>query len=196
MPKAVAGFRDVTTPIELPVAAVLAATAGAEREVLETMLEYYRAAVKRKAVGVSEADLRRRFVPSQTTLGGIVKHLAVVERRWFELGLRELPVDEQLDEGWTLGPADTITTLLGSYDAACARSREVAGGLRLDDVVPEPTLGRLSQRWVYVHLIDETARHAGHADIIRELIDGSTGRLPGPGHGDGGGAGWRSAITP
>jgi Protein of unknown function (DUF664) len=164
-----------TPPIELPVAAVLAATAGAEREVLETMLEYYRAAVKRKAVGVSEEDLRRRFVPSQTTLGGIVKHLAVVERRWFERALQELPLDIPPQEGWALDPGDTITSLLADYDAACARSREIAAGLQLDDTVPEPELGRLSLRWVYVHMIDETARHAGHADIIRELIDGATG---------------------
>jgi hypothetical protein len=164
-----------TPPIELPVAAVLAATAGAEREVLETMLEYYRAAVKRKAVGVSEEDLRRHFVPSQTTLGGIVKHLAVVERRWFERALQELPRDVPPHEGWALDPGDTIITLLADYDAACARAREIAAGLQLDDTVAEPELGRLSLRWVYVHMIDETARHAGHADIIRELIDGATG---------------------
>ena len=169
---------DVTTPnIELPVGPVMAATAGSERQVLESMLEYYRAALKRKTVGVSEDDLRRRFVPSQTTLGGLLRHLATVERRWFQgalTGRAEL-LSRDGASSWELGPDDTITGLLAEYDQACAESREVAAGLSLGDSRPDQLYGEVSLRFVYVHMIDETARHAGHADIIRELIDGSTG---------------------
>jgi uncharacterized protein DUF664 len=169
---------DVTNSnIELPVGPVMAATAGSERQVLESMLEYYRAALERKTVGVSEDDLRRRFVPSQTTLGGLLRHLGTVERRWFQgalAGRAELLSRDGASSS-ELGPDDTITTLLAEYEQACAESREVAAELDLGDSRPDQNYGQVSLRFVYVHMIDETARHAGHADIIRELIDGSTG---------------------
>jgi hypothetical protein len=66
-------------------------------------------------------------------------------------------------------------SLVTRYEAACAESRRVAAGLALDDTVPHPRLGRVSLRWVYVHMIEETARHTGHADILREQTDGATG---------------------
>jgi hypothetical protein len=69
----------------------------------------------------------------------------------------------------------TVAQLLADYAAECARSRDVCARFALDDEVPHPRLGRVSLRWIYVHMIEETARHAGHADILRELADGSTG---------------------
>jgi hypothetical protein len=65
--------------------------------------------------------------------------------------------------------------LVARYDEQCARSREIAAKKQLDDIVPHPELGEVTMRWIVVHMIEETARHAGHADILREQIDGSTG---------------------
>jgi hypothetical protein len=65
--------------------------------------------------------------------------------------------------------------VLATYDAACARSREIAAKFELDYMVPQEELGQVSLRWIYAHMIEETARHAGHADILRELTDGATG---------------------
>jgi uncharacterized damage-inducible protein DinB len=166
-----------TTNLDQARAALGAATHGAERQVLEAMLEYYRVIIKRKVDGVSEADLRRRFVPSQTTLGGLLKHLATVERRWFAGALTGAaePFARDNPTSWQLEAGDTLAGLLADYDRACAESRDVAAKLDVDDVRSDLRYGDVSLRFVYVHMIDETARHAGHADILRELIDGSTG---------------------
>jgi hypothetical protein len=152
-----------------------------ERDVLEAFLDVYRKIVVRKASGLSEEDVRRRFVPSDTTLAGLLSHLAAVERNWFHHHLgqtprEELPGNAKGDPStWDVGPERTIADLVAEYEAACQRSREIAAQHGLDDAVPHPRLGRVSLRWIYVHMIEETARHAGHADIIRELTDGATG---------------------
>lgn len=67
--------------------------------------------------------------------------------------------------------------LAADYQQVCARSREIVARYDLDHVVPHPQLGEVSVRWILVHLIEETARHVGHADILRELTDGTTGAL-------------------
>ena len=161
----------------------VAAVAG-ERTTLFAFLDYYREAVKAKVRGLSEEDARRRLVPSQTTLAGIVKHLARVEMSWFEHRLAQRPLDElpylrkffDDPEGeFRVEPGETVDALLARYDEQCERSRRIAAGMQLDAVVPHPALGEVSMRWVVVHMIEETARHAGHADILREQIDGSTG---------------------
>jgi hypothetical protein len=152
---------------------------AAERDVLETFLDLYREIIRRKMAGVSEADLRRRLVPSQTTLAGIIKHLTGVEREWFQLGLAQRSADEaggiSESDGWLVGSAETADSLITDYDRACAASREIAAEFGLDEAAPHSRLGHVSLRWVYVHLIEETARHAGHADILREQTDGATG---------------------
>jgi uncharacterized protein DUF664 len=153
-------------------------SAGGEREVLETFLDLYRAIVTRKIAGLAGDRLRDRHVASGTTLGGLVKHLAGVEREWFQHVLAGRPADElALPDagGWALTRADTSESLLAGYEQACADSRSVAAGLGLDDTAAHPRLGRVSLRWVLVHMIEETARHAGHADILREQTDGATG---------------------
>jgi uncharacterized damage-inducible protein DinB len=141
-------------------------------------LELYRGVITRKLRGVSDVQSRQRRVPSRTTLAGVVKHLAVVEREWFELVLAQRSADDidgMHDDGWVLESSETVDGLLEDYARACAESRRVAAGLRLDDTVPHPRMGRVTLRWVYVHMIEETARHAGHIDILREQIDGVTG---------------------
>jgi hypothetical protein len=117
-------------------------------------------------------------VPSLTTLAGLVKHLAAVEREWFQLRLAQRPYGEiggvPQDDGWTVGAQETVEDLVAEYERACARSRQISSGLALEDSVPHPRLGRVSLRWIYLHMIEETARHAGHADV-REQTDGATG---------------------
>ena len=152
---------------------------GDERQVLETFLDLYRDILRRKLAGLSDQEIRQRHVPSQTTLGGLVKHLSAVEREWFQVVLAGRPEDgadaSAPDDGWTLSSDDTATSLLARYDRACAASRRIASGFSLDDGVPHPRLGQVSLRWIYVHMIEESARHVGHADILREQTDGATG---------------------
>lgn len=170
------------TTIDPTLGPVLART-GDERAVLESFLDFHRAMVLRKARGLSHAEASRRLVPSLTTLAGLLKHLALVERNWFPCLLAPEPGDvyltseEEALASFTLEETDTVEELAAAYERACARSREVAARLDLDHVVPHPQLGEVSLRWIMVHLIEETARHAGHADILRELTDGETGAL-------------------
>ncbi|WP_406042244.1 DinB family protein [Micromonospora sp. NBC_00898] len=170
------------TTIDPTLGPVLART-GDERAVLESFLDFHRAMVLRKARGLSHAEASRRLVPSLTTLAGLLKHLALVERNWFpcllapEPGDVYLTTEEEALASFTLEETDTVEELAAAYERACARSREVAARFDLDHVVPHPQLGEVSLRWIMVHLIEETARHAGHADILRELTDGETGTL-------------------
>jgi uncharacterized damage-inducible protein DinB len=152
---------------------------GQDRQVLETFLDLYRDIMKRKLAGLSDQQIRQRHVPSATTLGGLVKHLAAVEREWFQVVLAggsapDMDAAPQ-DDGWTLSRDDTAESLLAGYERACAASRRVASGFSLDEYVPHPRMGQVSLRWIYVHMIEESARHAGHADILREQTDGATG---------------------
>lgn len=155
-----------------------------ERTTLAAFLDYYREAIKAKVRGVSEENARRRLVPSQTTLASLIKHLARVEMSWFQHRLAQVPLEElpylrrvleDPDSDFRVEPDETVESLIARYDEQCARSREIASQRDLDDVVPHPALGEVSMRWIIVHMIEETARHAGHADILREQIDGSTG---------------------
>jgi hypothetical protein len=158
----------------------LVGTAG-ERELLEGFLEYHRRVLSGKLRGLSEQDARRRLVPSSTTLIGVVKHAAAVERAWFQHQLAGRPREQIAGNArgdapsWDVGEDETIADVIAEYDASCAESRRVAAGFGLDHTVPHDRLGRVSLRWIYVHMTREHARHAGHADILREQIDGATG---------------------
>lgn len=156
-----------------------------ERQTLETFLDYLRDAMVRKARGVSEEDARRRFVSSVTTLGGLIKHLRWVEQSWFAERVDQVPeaelptppwTDDDPDADFRLEPDEKLGDVIDEYLLQCARSREIAAKYDLDHTFPSPN-GKysISLRWVYVHMIEETGRHAGHADILRELIDGATG---------------------
>lgn len=160
------------------VQAVMGSVAGGEREVLETFLDYQRGVVRRKATGLTEEQARRRHVPSSTTVAGLLKHLALVEHNWFVRVLGQLPsVLPDPEVSFAVGEEETVPGLIAAYEAACARSRESAAKYPLDHVVPHEWLGQVSLRWILTHMIEETARHAGHADILRELTDGATGTL-------------------
>jgi uncharacterized damage-inducible protein DinB len=151
-----------------------------ERATLEAFLDHLRAEVKAKVRDVSDEDARRRLVPSATTLGGLLKHLQRVEASWFQHRLDQVPAAELPPLQWLADGPDgdfvvaadeTVASLIAGYDAQCAVSRATAARFHLDDVVPHPSLGHASLRWIYVHMIEETARHAGHADILREQLD-------------------------
>jgi uncharacterized damage-inducible protein DinB len=152
---------------------------GSEREVLEAFLDLYRAIVIRKLTGVGDDRARRRLLPSLTTLAGIAKHLAYVEREWFQGILAERPLEPSdptdVDADWRVGAHETLEELLADYELACEQSHATAARFDLDDRVPHRRLGQVSLRWIYVHMIEETARHAGHADILREQTDGAVG---------------------
>lgn len=154
-------------------------SASGERQVLDAFLDLYRDEVVMKVAGVSEEDARRRLVPSLTTLGGLVKHLRWVEVGWFQQVFEASSGDNRRahdrNSEFVLEPAETVSSLIDGYRASCAQSRAVSAGHHLDETVPHVRMGEVSLRWIYVHLIEETARHAGHLDILREQIDGTTG---------------------
>jgi hypothetical protein len=163
---------------------VFAVAAAEERRTLEAVLDANRNAVMCKVRGVSESDARRRLVSSATTLGGIVKHLWWVEIYWFQRILAPetsdserppIPFDDP-DATFRLEPEETVEGLIANYEKQCDLSRQLAAYHELADTAPHPELGKVSLRGIYVHMIEETARHAGHADILREQIDGTVGR--------------------
>ncbi|MEU8932145.1 DinB family protein [Streptomyces sp. NPDC048409] len=157
-------------------------TAG-EKDVLHTGLDRHRDAVLWKLEGLDDEQLRRPMTPSGTNLLGLVKHLASVEYGWFVASfggeVEPLWFDPYTDDDLTVGPGETTRQILDFYGRARAAADAVITGRPLD------ALGRpgwrdheVSLRWVLVHMIEETARHAGHVDILRELIDGATGDHP------------------
>jgi uncharacterized damage-inducible protein DinB len=150
-----------------------------ERGVLTAFLDRYRDIVVAKARGLSDADARREMVPSGTSIGGLIKHLRWVETGWFHYVLGAGSGDnsrphERAGE-FRMEPGETLDGLIADYQEACRRSREIAAALPLEHRVPHWHTGEVSSRWIHVHLIEETARHAGHIDILREQLDGATG---------------------
>ncbi|MGI8692792.1 MAG: DinB family protein [Geodermatophilaceae bacterium] len=171
----------MTDPQPHPNPMVAVSTSG-ERDILEAFVEGYREQVRGRVAGVSEEAARRRLVGSATTLGGIIKHLRWVELAWFERVLAQRPEDElptrpgnadDPDADFRLEDDETLDQILAAYERQCEISRTVAKDFSLDDTGPHRRFGDVSLRWIYVHMIEETACHAGHADILRELIDGS-----------------------
>jgi uncharacterized damage-inducible protein DinB len=152
-----------------------------ERSMLEAWLEFHRMTLLLKCEGLSDADRKRRPVESsKLSLHGLVRHMAEVERNWFG---RVLPrcdapsiwYDDAIEDS-ELVPLDDADweVDLATWQAECEASRATAADYQLDDVGlrrGEPC----SLRWIYVHMIEEYARHNGHADLIRELIDGAVG---------------------
>jgi uncharacterized damage-inducible protein DinB len=169
----------MTIPASPPTADQPVST-GSERQVLEAFLDLHRQVLVSKVDGISENEARCRRVPSKTTLVGLIKHMIGVERGWFQevLGGRN---PEEIgpnvgggDESWDLAEKETVSSLIKEYEQTCEQSRQTAARFALDDAVPEPDMDQVSLRWIYVHMIEETARHAGHADILREQTDGAT----------------------
>ncbi|TXS46272.1 DinB family protein [Streptomyces sp. uw30] len=149
-------------------------TGSSETEVLRGFLNYFRTSIAAKVEGAGEPQVRTAAVPSGTNLLGLLNHLTFVERSMF-LG------DDITDWQATFqaAPADSVTDVVARYRDAVKRADDVLDGCPdLGAPVPRPQPGRPapSIRWALTHMIEETGRHAGHADILRELIDGATGR--------------------
>ena len=147
---------------------------GDERQTLVALLQFQRDSLVRKATGVDEADARRVLVKSGTTLLWLVKHVAYAESLWI---LRRFAgSDVALPEN-TVQLDDTLAAAVENYRQTWTRVDAVVGAASLDDSCRDTgDEAPVNLRWVLAHLLEETARHAGHADILRELIDRTTGR--------------------
>lgn len=156
---------------------------GGEKESLHVSLGRHRDAVVWKVDGLDDEQLRRPMTPSGTSLLGVVKHLASVEYGWFcETFGRESEAiwfDEADPEAdMRAAPHETTADILDYYRRARAAADRVIDELGVDDLGTAWFGDAVSMRWVLIHMIEETARHAGHMDIVRELIDGMTGDHP------------------
>ncbi len=153
-----------------------------ERVALAAWLDRHRATVVDKLDGLTDAEARRPMLASGVSLLALVKHLTAVEHGWFvvnfaQTGERDLFVEQDGTEtDWVLKAEDTLVSVVSGYQRACARSRAVvASAISLDDRAPHPRGGEMDLRFVLLHMLEETARHNGHADAARELLDGVTG---------------------
>ncbi len=178
----------MSTPIpRRPTPADPAKAPDSERQVLTEFLDFYRDVLARKAEGLSADDLARTTANSDLTLGGLIKHMALVEDNWFshrfmgnEPGEPWASAPWGDDADWELTSAkdDSPEWLLTTFDEACDRSRQITDAaasvetMSLGDPVGR---GPWNLRWILVHMIEEYARHVGHADMLREAIDGETG---------------------
>jgi uncharacterized damage-inducible protein DinB len=156
-----------------------------ERTVLTTFLDYARDAVHAKCAGLSDAGARRAPLPGSPlmTISGVVSHLRWVEASWIEHKLLGRTIsapwtDDDPDREFRIAVEVPLAQLLAEYRAACARHRDLVAALPLDT----PSRGDLGWRtgpvplrWILFHLTEETARHNGHIDILRELADGVRG---------------------
>ncbi len=154
--------------------------AASEHEMLDAFLEYCQDTILIKIDGVSDADLRRPMVPSGTSLLGIVKHLAYVHRWWFRIVFEgeelEVPwTQDDPDADWRIEPHETTAEVVELYRDEVAHSQAISARGSLDDVAQHPE-SQHTLRWLLPYMIQEISRHNGHADILREMIDGVTGR--------------------
>ena len=158
-------------------------TPGSEREALEGFLDAQRDAVNRKIEGLDDATARKAPTASALSLLGIVKHCGLWERRWVQVVMagRKFPGEwPEIDytgmaEDFVVDENDTVQQWVAYYRDQIEQSRAVAASMDLDTRCARPDIVETNLRCVLFHLIEETARHAGHADIIRETLDGSVG---------------------
>ena len=151
---------------------------GGELDTALAFLNFNRESVLKKTDGLDEEQLRRVLVPTGTNLLGLVKHLAAAERYWFGLYLTGSRPPEGSSLGMRVPRASTAEAVIGDYRAAIAESNTaiIAAGDPQTLLARRVSGQRLTLRWLLAHMTSETARHAGHADILREQIDGVTGR--------------------
>ena len=146
-----------------------------ERLQLEEFLDSQRAELIDAVRGLSDEQARRRLVPSLTTPLGLLKHAAFAEQVWFHVALagrsrEDVGIPATVDESFAVHDTDTVAAAIADYARVCEEARAIAAGHALDDVARNNRRGELNLRWIYVHMIEELARHAGHADILAEQI--------------------------
>ncbi|TCC54664.1 DinB family protein [Kribbella pittospori] len=158
-------------------------TAGGERELLQGFLDFHRGTLLWKVSGLTGEQLVQRSVdPSSLSLIGLIRHLSEVEKYWFHRALAQLPAPpkywtaEHPDGDFDLADAARAEHDLAEFREIVRASGEIAAGHTLDDTFLRPGHeGEYSVRYLYIHMIEEYARHNGHADLLRERIDGLTG---------------------
>jgi hypothetical protein len=158
--------------------------AGAERAQLDGFLDHHRQTLLQKCAGLTAEQLRRRAVePSSLSLLGLVRHLTETERSWFRTRLdgQEVEdlyctsenIDGDFDDVDTADPEADLAVFVAELEVV----RRVVARHDLESTFVHPRTGRqLSVRWLYLHMLEEYARHNGHADLLRERIDGATGQ--------------------
>ncbi|GAB2484637.1 DinB family protein [Promicromonospora xylanilytica] len=167
---------------------------GDEITTLRTFVNYYRATIRRQCDGLTVEQLRTPHAPSTMTLAGMLKHLAYVEDVWFNVrlaGNEPAPpwdtVDWAADDDWDWHSAldDTPEQLTRLFDDAVAASERILDHVLAETPAPGKgaldrtaaragRMGQFSLRWILVHMVEEYSRHAGHADLLREALDGAT----------------------
>jgi uncharacterized damage-inducible protein DinB len=163
-----------------------------EAETVLAFLDYHRDTLRRKIDGLDRAQLGRTLPPSRMTLGGLVKHLTLVEENWFSRVLEGNPFgepwasvrwDDDPDWEWRIGASEGPEALLAAYDETVTRmDRHIAAALERDGLDAlsarksrHGSEGQFSLRWIVLHMVEEYARHNGHADLLRESVDGEVG---------------------
>jgi uncharacterized damage-inducible protein DinB len=157
-----------------------------EREAMCGFLDLQRAALVRKVEGVDDVAARRAPTASSLSLLGLLKHCALWERRWFQIIVAgrtfpgewpeiEVPGEEMEAEEFRVDEHDTVRHWVAYFNEQASISRQITADRDLNAPCAWPPLADRNLRWVLLHMIEETARHAGHADIIRETLDGSRG---------------------
>jgi len=157
---------------------------SAERAALRAFLDDQRAALIARVEGLSEADARATPTVSSLSLLGLIRHSAIWERRWFQVIVAGTTFEGEWpevdapgeDSTFVVGATETIASVVADFREQIAASNEILRTFDLDAPCRWAGMANESVRWVALHLIEETARHAGHADIIRESIDGTRGR--------------------
>ncbi|MDQ6710026.1 MAG: DinB family protein [Candidatus Dormibacteraeota bacterium] len=153
-----------------------------ERTTLLQFLEWQRATLARKCEGLTDDQLRVKSAePSTLSLLGLVRHLAEVERGWFRRTLASEDVSDQFitdaDPDGDFNDLDSapVEAVFAAWRAECERARQIVATRQLDDTGRQRSGKAVSMRWILVHMIEEYSRHNGHADLLRERIDGATG---------------------
>jgi uncharacterized damage-inducible protein DinB len=157
-----------------------------EREGLMTFLAQQRLVLRTAAYGLTDDQARQAPTASSLSVGGLIKHVSSVERNWMDIVLQresEGGGEQAYEDGFRLLPDETLQQILDEYEETARQTIAIIDGIAdLDQPVPVPKgvpwfpqdIDAWSVRWVLLHLIQETARHAGHADIVRESVDGAT----------------------
>jgi Protein of unknown function (DUF664) len=154
---------------------------GTERESLEQMLDFFRATAMRKVAGLTDEQAAIASVPPSTlTPLGVLKHLTGTERFWFSIDFADLDLphpwpEDDLHGAFGLEPGDTVASIVAAYAQECRRSQESVRDFALDETARAEGMD-FTLRFAYLHMVEETARHCGHLDLLRECLDGTTGQ--------------------
>jgi uncharacterized damage-inducible protein DinB len=159
-----------------------------ERELLLAYIAQQRDGIRYAAYGLTDEQARLTPTTSSLSIGGLVKHVTDMERGWIDMVAQRTrrtnteDAQSAYEDNFRLNADETLADALAAYDAAAKETEAVIAATDLDQPVPVPKgvpwypddVDAWSVRWVLLHLIEEVARHAGHADLIREAIDGAT----------------------